>query len=328
MALSPHARPGTLGTRGAVFVEHLLIFLPLFILFLGAVQLALIQAADIQVAHAANTAARAAIVVLDDDPMYYGGAPRMRVTGSAGGFSIGGAIRGAIGGALGGGDTEAELLRRLGLGSAGLSRLGGGLGGGLGSLPGMPNARYAAIRDAASIPLLSMSPNMQELVDDPSVYAAIGGTQADRALTGAAFYNKFAVAVTFPGSPGSMGFVSDFSGSDEITVRVTYLYRCSLPLVSRIVCRDFGSLAGSGLGALAADRALRGLGGGRNTGPIGSRLMREMGSEGAGLAELIFADAPWLGFATLSSGARFRVLREEATLPLQTADYVYPSEGG
>lgn len=59
--------------RGAVYVEFLIAFLPLFIFFECLIQLAGIYSAKLIVQHAASCAARAAVVVLHDDPSEYGG---------------------------------------------------------------------------------------------------------------------------------------------------------------------------------------------------------------------------------------------------------------
>lgn len=56
---------------GAVYVEFLIAFMPLFVLFSGLFQLGMVEIADLVTRHAAVTAARAAIVVLPDNPMYY-----------------------------------------------------------------------------------------------------------------------------------------------------------------------------------------------------------------------------------------------------------------
>jgi hypothetical protein len=69
------------GTAGAVYVEFLIAFLPVFFFFLGLVQLAFVQVANLVVKHAATKAVRAAVVVLPDDPQYYGGAPVGSFTG-------------------------------------------------------------------------------------------------------------------------------------------------------------------------------------------------------------------------------------------------------
>jgi hypothetical protein len=62
-------------TAGAVYVEFLIAFLPLFVMFMSLVQLAFVEVANLVTKHAAVAAARAAMVVLPDDPSYYGGQP-------------------------------------------------------------------------------------------------------------------------------------------------------------------------------------------------------------------------------------------------------------
>lgn len=57
--------------RGAVYVEFLIVFLPLFVMFMSLVQLAFVEIANLVTKHAAVGAVRAAIVVLPDNPQYY-----------------------------------------------------------------------------------------------------------------------------------------------------------------------------------------------------------------------------------------------------------------
>lgn len=57
---------------GAVYVEFLIAFLPVFFFFLSLVQLIFLQTASLIVHHAAAKAVRAAAVVLPDDPKHYG----------------------------------------------------------------------------------------------------------------------------------------------------------------------------------------------------------------------------------------------------------------
>lgn len=59
------------GASGVVMVEFLIAFGPLWLVFLAAVQLALIGGAELIVRHAAVAGVRAAVVVLDDDPRFY-----------------------------------------------------------------------------------------------------------------------------------------------------------------------------------------------------------------------------------------------------------------
>lgn len=61
--------------QGAVFVEQLIVYLPTLFMFLTTYQLTELYAANVLVRHAAFMAARAAVVVLPDDPKYYGKVP-------------------------------------------------------------------------------------------------------------------------------------------------------------------------------------------------------------------------------------------------------------
>jgi Flp pilus assembly protein TadG len=67
--------------KGAVYVEFLIVFLPLFVLFMSLVQFAFVEVANLVTKHAAVTAARAAIVVLPDDPAFYEEVPVNKPTG-------------------------------------------------------------------------------------------------------------------------------------------------------------------------------------------------------------------------------------------------------
>ncbi len=59
--------------RGAIMVEFLIAFLPLFVFFECIIQLTGLTVAKMVIQHSAYVAARAAVVVLPDDPKYYGG---------------------------------------------------------------------------------------------------------------------------------------------------------------------------------------------------------------------------------------------------------------
>ncbi len=74
-------RPLLRDRRGAVYVEFLAAFLPLLFFHFALVQYAFIVQADLITKHAALLAARAAIVVLHDDPAEYDGVPVGRVQG-------------------------------------------------------------------------------------------------------------------------------------------------------------------------------------------------------------------------------------------------------
>lgn len=59
-------------TSGAVFIEFLIAFLPVYVFFLCLVQLAILFAVRLVTEHAATSAARAAAVVIGDDQRRYG----------------------------------------------------------------------------------------------------------------------------------------------------------------------------------------------------------------------------------------------------------------
>lgn len=67
--------------RGAVMVEFIIAFMPMFLMFSGLLQLGLLQTADVITKHSAVVAARAAAVVLPDDPKFYGGATLNEASG-------------------------------------------------------------------------------------------------------------------------------------------------------------------------------------------------------------------------------------------------------
>ncbi len=68
-------------SRGAVYVEFLIAFLPLFVFFECLIQISGLFTAKLVVQHAAVTATRAAVVVLHDDPAEYGGEGMGSATG-------------------------------------------------------------------------------------------------------------------------------------------------------------------------------------------------------------------------------------------------------
>ncbi len=70
-----------LTTRGAVYVEFLIAFMPLFSFFLCLVQLAMLETANLIVKHAAVVATRAAVVILPDEPGKYDGVAQNRAEG-------------------------------------------------------------------------------------------------------------------------------------------------------------------------------------------------------------------------------------------------------
>lgn len=315
---------------GAVYVEFLLAFIPLFFLFLGMVQMGLLYAADLVVRHAAVTATRAAAVVIDDDPTNYEDETRRSFTSD--GNQRDTMVRRAI-----------EALLRT---PAARSRP-----------PRIDSERYEAIHSAASMPLLPFSPPVNMIWRSPAdenVLNAIGTFPEGRAAFGL-LYNEAGLAVTFPTRPLATDFRTDWGRPDDdgivpegegraVTVRVTYLFHCAVPLANRLMCEDLFTIA-YGVNAsaiasvtssfvrgeitfaelqeqLAAIRASRG-----RIDRWRPRSEELAGAGGEGGIDLLAAMA---GVSSIFGGPspRFVPIQREATMPLQAANYCYRSEGG
>ena len=205
---------------GVVLLEFLIAFVPLWTLFICAAQLAFIAQASLIVKHSADSAARAAIVVLPDDPTEYGGEPQMSVARNS--------------------MTAADLAEALGRMGSSLRDVGTprSIAAALSdrTLVNLGRSRLNTIRLAAHIPLMPLAPTNVGRDDAPSLAKTIGGT---RRLLSATYYQPFAVAVTFP------GVTDDIVTASEVTVRVTYAYQCTVPLARRLLCRSFGELDGA-----------------------------------------------------------------------------------
>lgn len=315
-------------TGGAAYVEFLIAFLPVFLMFLGMVQSALMFVGGLAVQRAASAAARAAAVVLDDDPRHYGGEDRMTVDGTGSGVSM-----------------DADVLSFLS--ERGVS--GGSTGGG--GPPDVSSARLRAIRGAASIPLMAVSPTPGAIVQtssQESVAAAIGSPSsplhmpASRAAF-ALLYNRAAMIVSFPDGPGSGGYETSWSGGEiadgtpsRARVRVTYLFHCAVPLANKLMCSDALFLAFGANASAAAAAAARVASGAdpwdsaRTFLDERERLAAREERDSIPLQELRSADATsWLGLAigvsSLVGGPnpRFKVIAAEAAMPIHSANYEY-----
>ena len=202
--------------RGTVFLEFLVVFVPLWTFFLSLVQLALISHANLIVKHAADAAARSAVVVLPDDPNEYGGEPKMTV-------ERGRVTSGDLSRALERVSSALEDSSTRSVAAAFSERTFANLG----------RSRLNTIRLAAHIPLMPLAPINVGYDSSPSIGKSVGGP---RKLASSFYYQPFAVAVTFPGLSG------DQVTEPEITVRVTYAYQCTVPIARNLLCTGFGRL--------------------------------------------------------------------------------------
>jgi hypothetical protein len=218
--MSPAARDLTDDCSGVVFVEFLIAFVPMWVFFLCVAQMALIARANLLVRHAADCAARSAVVVLPDDPAEYAGEPEMSLQRKP----------------LTPGDIT-EVIRRLS-DSVGRSIAGSGaLAQSSFAIANPGRSRLDTIRLAAYVPLAPLAPRRFGIDPRPSLREAIGDGHS---LLAAIAHHPVALAVTFPGATG------DVATGPEITVRVTYAYQCAVPLARRLLCRSFRELPSRG----------------------------------------------------------------------------------
>lgn len=202
--------------RGVVFLEFLIVFVPVWTFALCIFQLALIARANLMVKHSADAAARSAAVVLPDDPAEYGGEPEM----SVGRNNL----------------TSSDLLAALdGIFSALRSPSPPKIAAAFAdrAIGDVGRSRLNTIRLAAHVPLMPLAPLDVGTDKRLTLRRALGGT---RSLASALYYQPFAVAVTFPDA--TAGVVT----GPEVRVRVTYAYQCNVPLARRILCAPFGQL--------------------------------------------------------------------------------------
>ena len=207
-----------LNTGGTVMIEFLFAFMPIFLIFLGTVQLVLLAAADLVVRHAAIVGARAACVVLSDDSRYYDGE-----------------ALGTI--AEDGGHEDTSPLRLLGD-----SRTPNGSHAPPTRMGRRPGPRLSAIRSALSLPLAALTPNahtLQGLFEStqPPRRENTGEQPLLPIANPFVFYDALALAVTFPTAPGARTLYADAVPTrGDVTVRATYLFYCGVPLAAALVC--------------------------------------------------------------------------------------------
>ncbi|MEM9731395.1 MAG: TadE family protein, partial [Myxococcota bacterium] len=195
---------------GAAFVEFLLAIIPLWVLFLCLVQWALVAQANLLVKHAADVAARSASVVLPDDPERYGGEPQMSVArGSVELDTLGRDLSLLASAVVDDSQPNVSSSSRIHVG----------------------RSRLNTIRWAANVRLVPLAPVSTGLAgSNPTVRSSL---PSPRSPLGALIHLPYSAAVTFPGQS-----VDSISG-EEVTVRVTYAFRCQVPLARRLLCSRF-----------------------------------------------------------------------------------------
>lgn len=284
-------------TRGVVYVEFLIAFFPLLLLFLAVCQLALIASARLVVQHAALATARSAIVLLEDSPDEFGGAKKGELTTQPGKAKA----------------TPETALRALGVDvpeTAASSWFGGTYDNATAAIDARPQqgARMQTIRIAGYLPLLALAPRPDALgpSSDPSLGDSLPAGFEGRFSFGLR-WTRAASVITLHDIPGTEQLAAEpIDHKAPVTVRVTYLFQCAVPFVRALICDTFASLLTPPkpfFGPTAAAETRAGL------------IRRLQLAEAAGdLTQLA------------SAGSRFTVLTAETTLPNQGADYTLPDE--
>jgi hypothetical protein len=145
-------------------------------------------------------------------------------------------------------------------------------------------------------------------------------------LAGGIFYNLAATAVTFPQAPGSeTERTGDYGPTDDVTVRVTYLFKCEVPIAAALMCDRLYELStglpvddlASGASSLWHGDARGALRDARRARHVRLRLQ---GQEQA-MHELQQVEQPNLQMLLMLGKGRFTTIRAETTLPIQGATY-------
>lgn len=171
-----------LNTKGVAYVEFLMVFIPIFLLFMGIAQLGLLFSARLLVHHAANRAVRSAAVVLDDHPRYYNDEPR--------GFTSGPAL---VAGQV------STVLSRLGFQIASANQ------------PIM--SRRATIEAAAALPLIGLAPMR---------LGTLGGSLGSKGLAHSIQYTLESLSVDIPSFPKTTVLGSVMPEPVSVRVRYRY----------------------------------------------------------------------------------------------------------
>lgn len=279
--------------KGAVYVEFLIVFPPIFVLFLVTMQWAILSASDLGVRHSAAATVRSAIVILPDDPAYYDGELTNLINPTAS------CSEGVIG-------KIHKVLKKIGINSGVIPDDGKCIGG----------ARMATIRFAAIMRMMPFAPNPSQIA--PAAFGGvIEGLGTAGWVVGAAAYAYGATAVTFPKEPGSDELTYNWAPGSEVTVRVTYLAHCGIPIARFLMCDKSTSMIRQ---KGAADIFTRDFSASQAVQDRVERAKDSMEHMKMGVGNhTIFA-------ALLVSGERFQVLSAEATLPLASAPYEFPTK--
>jgi len=283
--------------RGIVYVEFVFAFMPLLVMFLSICQLAFLTMGRLVVQHAALCGARAAIVVLEDDPTKYADAPRGNL--NDGEPSVG--------------DLEG-ILESVGLGEVDSTLRDAGVTDIFGEKTDdrsgtQRGARMVSIRAATTMPLLLLAPNESAVAVGglDSVAGSLSGDFISRLPFSLAYTSAAAVTTVHTDARSEELAPENIPRTGPVTVRVTYLMPCGMPLARMLICQPLAKLLKSSTDLPSVRAAL-----GSEESVFARRLRHAQGV--AALKDLV------------SPSARFVVLTAQTTLPNQGAAYDHKGE--
>jgi Flp pilus assembly protein TadG len=282
--------------RGVVYVEALLTIGPLLLLLFGILQLVLLFSAQLVVQHAATRAVRSAVVVLEDDPARYAEEPRGQVVSEA---------------------TPAPSGDRASPPQVGSTTA---LFSALESAPGQ-GSRLGVIRRAAYWPLSTLTPPLADVTFGAGSAVESQGGLITRFLGGALGLSGALTAVTLRTGPGSEDIVeSDIAPLGLVTVHVAYIYRCTIPIASAMLCHSGRLLANA---THAFQRAFDDFES-ASRGDLGRLRSHKPDPQFEHFAQQTqYVESPGTRDLMLIGGGYYRLIEAEATLPNQGACY-YP----
>jgi hypothetical protein len=282
--------------RGAVYVEFLIAFFPLFLMFLAICQLSLLGAADVVVRHAAYSGVRSAIVVLDDQMDHFDQAPRGDLSaGDPSRIRDIDSVASKLGIQI---KHPASAVKSTPNASSGSFVFGEALMSQTASMiastvadptSSQRGARMVPIRTAAQLPLIPLAPNESLRQNASETVAKALASTNEGQLVYALEYVKAATVVTVHGAPNTDALIDTPVARDaSVTVKVRFLFQCNVPMVRNLMCRSLAQITSTTIGHFFKSK---------------------------GIEPLVNVDA------------RFKVLSAEATLPNQGASYAFPGEG-
>jgi hypothetical protein len=193
-------------------------------MFLAVCQLALVAAAESVVRHAAYSAVRSAIVVLDDDPKHFGGAA---LSDPSSGVAHASRL-----------PNTADIMRKLQV----FSSIDDGLPEQFNYLAGQGGTRMLPITTAAMLPLLPLAPNRNQVrADADNVASALVSTDEEQLKFSLQYARRYTVVTLHDSETSDVMANRPFSYNAPVTARVRYLFHCTVPLVRMLMCRTLPS---------------------------------------------------------------------------------------